>query len=201
MDSSTGQLMDLGTERNLVDAELILEDFRRAKRFKGKDQFTALLRLANKSLVTFWETPRLPYPKFTHNKPHCLLWSEAARDIYFSGEAINARLILEHIYPTDLKAKLLLELIDVTVCTPEDMLKWIQDTYSGISLTVITKDEDRLLEGKYRAVVTEDGDVWGRYKAVGILTDSFLPLTEDTRYATQVSVRGVNNGKKSAKVK
>lgn len=201
MVSSMGQLMDLGTERNLVDAELILEDFRRAKRFKGKEQFTALLRLANKSLVTFWETPRLPYPKFTHNKPHSLLWSEASRDIYFSGEAINARLILEHIYPTDLKAKGLLELIDETISTPEAMVQWLQETYSGISLTVITKDEDRLLEGKYRAVVTEDGDVWGRYKAVGIKTESFLPLTDDPRYATGAIVRAVNNGKRSGKVK
>lgn len=201
MDSSTGQLMDLGTERNLVDAELILEDFRRAKRFKGKEQFTALLRLANKALVTFWETPRLPYPKFTHNKPHSILWSKASRDIYFSGEAINARLILEHIYPTDLKAKGLLELIDETISTPEAMVQWLQETYSGISLTVITKAEDRLLEGKYRAAVTDDGDVWGRYKAVGILTESFMPLTEDSRYASEATVRAVNNGKRSAKVK
>lgn len=199
MDSSTGQLVDLGTERNLVDAELILEDFRRAKRFKDKEQFTALLRLANKALVTFWETPRLPYPKFTHNKPHSILWSEASRNIYFSGEAINARLILEHIYPTDLKAKGLLELIDETISTPEAMVQWLQNTYSGISLTVITKAEDRLLEGKYRAAVTDDGDVWGRYKAVGILTESFMPLTEDFRYATEATVRAVNNGKKKAK--
>lgn len=201
MDSATGQLMALGTERNLVDAERILEDFRRAKRFKGKEQFTALFRLANKALVTFWETPRLPYPKFTHNKPHSVLWSEASRDIYFSSEAINARLILEHIYPTDLKAKGLLELIDETISTPEAMVQWLQETYSGISLTVITKDEDRLLEGKYRAVVTEDGDVWGRYKAVGIKTEPFLPLTDDPRYATGAIVRAVNNGKRSGKVK
>lgn len=131
MDWSVSQLMDLGEERDLVDAELILDDFKRAKRFKGKDQFSALMRLANKSLVTFWETPRLPYPKFTHNKPHGFLWSKNARDLYFSGEKIDSKLILEHIYPTDLKAKLLLELTDVTVSLPKIFLNGLRKPTRG----------------------------------------------------------------------
>lgn len=47
----------------------------------------------------------------------------------------------------------------------------------------------------------DDGDAWARYKLSDIDVSGFLPLTEDTRYAAQASVRGVNNGKKSAKVK
>ena len=200
MDSAVNQLMALGQDRDLTDAGLILEDFQRAKRFKGADQFGALMTRANKSLVTFWETPRLPYPKFTHNKPHGILWSKASRDLYFSKEEIGSKLILEHIYPTDSKAKKLLELIGVTVLTPEDMLEWIQNTYSTVALTIITKSEDQLLEGKWRAVVTDDGDVWGRYKAAGIETDGFLPLSDDPRYATQKSTRKINNGRRAAGV-
>jgi len=201
MEIVESQFLSLGVERDLDDAKLILDEFKRAKAFKGKAQFGALMTRANKSLVTFWETPRLTYPKYTHNKPHSILWSKDSRDLYFSTEKLDGKLVLEHIYPTDLKAKTLLELIDDKVSTPEDMLKWIQENYSGVVLTIITKSEDKLLEGEWKAKATSDGDIWGRYKAAKLNTNEFLALNEDIRYESQSSMRAINNGRKISLLK
>lgn len=167
---------------------------------RGKKDMGLMLRLG---IVHIWQEPRLAGFRtkeskrliHTHNKPLHYPWSKHARDLFFKSKAdsssLSGALVTEHAVPVDIYAKQLQELI-IQGCTKQEWIDAFLESQSGLVLTVITKEDNKRLDGvKLRKTMSaDDPSPWARYAAAGLPREDFMALTDDPRW-TEYSAANV----------
>lgn len=179
---TSNQLKSFGEESDRVDASAILDVHRALAKIRESHRAFAG-RTARESVQKIWQEPRMPRPRFTHNKPLDYPWTPAARDAYFAGTA-GGQLVLEHTTPINHMTDFIYFRVADPAFGVSEMLAYLREMHSGLSFAVITKEEDyRLTAAGFRAAKGADDNAWSRYEtALGLTADSFGSVTDDPRY-------------------
>lgn len=148
-----------------ADLELILSLVRAFQRHQRETGISSSIRVLREALYFHWEGPRLPPGR---KYAPSLLHSSAARDWRDGGH--TTALVYEHAIPVNLVIRAFLAEV------PEDTAALRSRLDAHAQRVIITKEEDeRLTAAGFRSRLPDAGDVWSRYREVGIDPDDFRP--------------------------
>jgi|SRR5699024_2940673 hypothetical protein len=179
---SHDQLTSLGEDSDRADASAIVDVYRALTRIRESHSAFAG-RTARESVQKIWQEPRMPRPRYKHNKPLDYPWTLAARDAYFEGRA-RGQLVLEHVTPINHMVSLFFDRVADPDFGVDDMLTDLREMHRGFSFAIITKvEDDRLTAAGLRSKRSAEDSAWSRYEvALGANADGFGAITDDPRY-------------------
>lgn len=141
-------------------------------------------KIARLAVQHLWQYGKSPYPRHSHNKPLDYPWSEHARNLYFEGKA-TGNLILEHVRPLGTLVESLFKIVREEG-GEESIEKFYQkliEEHSHLNFTVISNDDNDLLDKAGLRTKLVPGGPWARYEMVGLMREQFKSITEDERFS------------------
>lgn len=174
------QLISLGENNDWTDVSAIVDVYRALATIRESHRAFAG-RTAREAVQKIWQEPRMPHPRYMHNKPLDYPWTPAARDAYFEDRA-RGWLVLEHVIPINYITASIFD--RVSVFGVDEVLEYLREMHRGFSFAVITKEEDsRLSAAGLRSVRSAADRAWWRYESVlGLTAGGFGAITDDRRF-------------------
>lgn len=158
-------------------------------------------KIAKLAIQHLWQQTRLPAPRHTHNKPLDYPWSKRARDLFFAGDT-SGNLVFEHVRPLSTLVEVLFAIVEEAGDdSREKFYQKLVEEHSHLNFTVISNEDNTLLDKAGLRSKMVPGGPWARYELVGLMREQFKSITEDERFSPDMIVGHRGRFAKPKKVK
>ena len=182
------QLDSKGEDGDRADALELYRVFEGLSHFSD-GAFGDTNKIARLAVQHLWQYGKSPYPRHSHNKPLDYPWSEDARNLYFEGKA-TGNLVLEHVRPLGTLVESLFKIVrEGGEDSKEKFYEELIEEHSHLNFTVISNEDNDLLDKAGLRTKLVPGGPWARYEMVGLMREQFKSITEDERFSPD-SIKG-----------
>lgn len=181
-----GRPVSLGGERDAADAADLLGVLRAVQsQCRSYPESPGLKKIAREALWWIWEHPRLPRPLIRSKYPVEYPWSPQARAVVDESRKRGASdsalrcLIIEHLIPWNLT---MTQVLDKADSLEAEQLAALL-TRHGAAAVITTAEDKRLAAARVAHKMpegAEEQDVWARYRAAGLVIETFAPIADST---------------------